>query len=135
MRLFPCLMLGMLTLQAHAAEPKTAEPSTPKPPLKSVSAKDYSADLMQLYRESRLEDPRVLASYSRAKSSEEQQREALGGLLPQVTVNGGANRIHQENELSRQSYHSENYSINLSQHIYNKAAWENYQKFKSLAKQ
>lgn len=135
MRLFPCLMLGMLALQAHAAEPKTAEPSTPKPPLKSVSAKDYSADLMQLYRESRLEDPRVLASYSRAKSSEEQQREALGGLLPQVTVNGGANRIHQENELSRQSYHSENYSINLSQHIYNKAAWENYQKFKSLAKQ
>ena len=135
MRLFPCLMLGMLALQAHAAEPKTAEPSTPKPPLKSVSAKDYSADLMQLYRESRLEDPRVLASYSRAKSSEEQQREALGGLLPQVTVNGGANRIHQENDISRQSYHSENYSINLSQHIYNKAAWENYQKFKSLAKQ
>ena len=135
MRLFPCLMLGVLALQAHAAEPKTAEPSTPKPPLKSVSAKDYSADLMQLYRESRLEDPRVLASYSRAKSSEEQQREALGGLLPQVTVNGGANRIHQENDLSRQSYHSENYSINLSQHIYNKAAWENYQKFKSLAKQ
>ena len=135
MRLFPCLMLGMLVLQAHAAEPKTAEPSTPKPPLKSVSAKDYSADLMQLYRESRLEDPRVLASYSRAKSSEEQQREALGGLLPQVTVNGGANRIRQENDLSRQSYNSENYSINLSQHIYNKAAWENYQKFKSLAKQ
>lgn len=135
MRLFPCLMLGMLALQAHAAEPKIAEPSTPKPPLKSVSAKDYSADLMQLYRESRLEDPRVLASYSRAKSSEEQQREALGGLLPQVTVNGGANRIHQENDLSRQSYNSENYSINLSQHIYNKAAWENYQKFKSLAKQ
>ncbi|MCK8687418.1 TolC family outer membrane protein [Pseudomonas umsongensis] len=125
----------MLALQAHAAEPKIAEPSTPKPPLKSVSAKDYSADLMQLYRESRLEDPRVLASYSRAKSSEEQQREALGGLLPQVTVNGGANRIHQENDLSRQSYNSENYSINLSQHIYNKAAWENYQKFKSLAKQ
>lgn len=135
MRLFPCLMLGILALQAHAAEPKTAEPSTPKPPLKSVSAKDYSADLMQLYRESRLEDPRVLASYSRAKSSEEQQREAFGGLLPQVTVNGGANRIHQENDLSSQSYNSENYSINLSQHIYNKAAWENYQKFKSLAKQ
>lgn len=135
MRLFPCLMLGMLALQAHAAEPKTAEPSTPKASSKSVSAKDYSADLMQLYRESRLEDPRVLASYSRAKSSEEQQREALGGLLPQITINSGANRIHQENELTRQSYHSENYSLNLSQHIYNKAAWENYQKFKSLAKQ
>ncbi len=135
MRLFPCLMLGMLALQVQAAEPKTAEPSTPKPPPTSVSAKTYSADLMQLYRESRLEDPRVLASYSRAQSSKEQQREALGGLLPQITANAGKNRIHQENQLITQSYSSENYSLQLSQHIYNKAAWENYEKFKSLAKQ
>lgn len=135
MRLLPCLMLGMLALQVQAAEPKTAEPSTPKPPPTSVSAKTYAADLMQLYRESRLEDPRVLASYSRAQSSKEQQREALGGLLPQVTANAGKNRIHQENDLITQSYSSENYSLQLSQHIYNKAAWENYQKFKSLAKQ
>lgn len=135
MRLFPCLMLGMLALQVQAAEPKTAEPSKPKPPATSVSAKTYSADLMQLYRESRLEDPRVLASYSRAQSSKEQQREAFGGLLPQVSISAGKNRIHQENELITQSYSSENYALQLSQHIYNKAAWENYEKFKSLAKQ
>ena len=135
MRLFPCLMLGMLALQVQAAEPKTAEPSKPKPQATSVSAKTYSADLMQLYRESRLEDPRVLASYSRAQSSKEQQREAFGGLLPQVNITAGKNRIHQENELITQSYSSENYAIQLSQHIYNKAAWENYEKFKSLAKQ
>lgn len=135
MRLFPCLMLGMLALQVQAAEPKTAEPSKPKPPATSVSAKTYSADLMQLYRESRLEDPRVLASYSRAQSSKEQQREAFGGLLPQVNITAGKNRIHQENELITQSYSSENYALQLSQHIYNKAAWENYEKFKSLAKQ
>jgi len=134
-RLFPCLMLGMLALQVQAAEPKTAEPSKPKPPATSVSAKTYSADLMQLYHESRLEDPRVLASYSRAQSSKEQQREAFGGLLPQVNITAGKNRIHQENELITQSYSSENYAIQLSQHIYNKAAWENYEKFKSLAKQ
>jgi outer membrane protein len=128
-------MLGMLALQVQAAEPKTAEPSKPKPPATSVSAKTYSADLMQLYHESRLEDPRVLASYSRAQSSKEQQREAFGGLLPQVNITAGKNRIHQENELITQSYSSENYAIQLSQHIYNKAAWENYEKFKSLAKQ
>ncbi|MFJ5300064.1 TolC family outer membrane protein [Pseudomonas sp. NPDC088368] len=125
----------MLALQVQAAEPKTAEPSKPKPPATSVSAKTYSADLMQLYRESRLEDPRVLASYSRAQSSKEQQREAFGGLLPQVSISAGKNRIHQENELITQSYSSENYALQLSQHIYNKAAWENYEKFKSLAKQ
>ena len=134
-RLLPCLMLGMFTLHAHAAEPKTAEPSTPKPAPKSVSAKEYSADLMQLYRESRLEDPRVLASYSRAQSSQEQQREAMGGLLPQITANAGANRIKQVNETTNQIYNSENYSVTLSQHLYNTAAWENYQRYKSLAKQ
>lgn len=134
-RFLSCLMLGMFALHAHAAEPKTAEPSTPKPAPKSVSAKDYAADLMQLYREARLEDPRVLASYSRAQSSKEQQREALGGLLPQITANGGANRIKQVNDTTDQIYNSENYSLNLTQHIYNKAAWENYQRYKSLAKQ
>lgn len=135
MRLLPCLMLGMFALHAYAVEPKTAEPSTPKPAPKSISAKEYSADLMQLYRESRLEDPRVLASYSRAQSSKEQQREALGGLFPQITANAGANRIKQVNETTNQIYNSENYSVSLSQHIYNKAAWENYQRYKSLAKQ
>lgn len=135
MRLLPCLILGMLAQPVHAGEPKTAEPSTPRPPPASISAKDYSADLMQLYRESRLEDPRVLASYSRAQSSKEQQREAFGGLLPQISANAGTNRIRQTNELTDQVYNSENYSLNLSQHLYNKAAWENYQKFKSLARQ
>ena len=80
MRLFPCLMLGMLVLQAHAAEPKTAEPSTPKPPLKSVSAKDYSADLMQLYRESRLEDPRVLKARVRIEKPEALDGAAAAGV-------------------------------------------------------
>lgn len=133
--LFPCLMAGVLALPAHAAEPTTAEPSKPKPPATSVSAKEYAVDLMQLYRESRLEDPRVLASYSRAQASKEQQREAFGSLLPQVSVNAGKNRITQSNELIRQSYSSENYSVTLSQAIYNKAAWENWKKFQSLAKQ
>ena len=135
MRLFPCLMLGMLTLQAHAAEPKTAEPSTPKPATTSVSAKEYSADLVQLYREARLEDPRVLSAYAREQAGKEHQREAFGSLLPQLSANAGANRIKQVNESINQIYNSENYSLSLSQVIYNKAAWENFQKYKSLSKQ
>ena len=134
-RLFPCLMLGMLALQANAAEPKTAEPSTPKPAPTSVSAKEYSADLVQLYRESRLEDPRVLAAYAREQAGKEHQREAFGSLLPQLAANAGANRIKQVNESINQIYNSQNYSLTLSQVIYNKAAWENFQKYKSLAKQ
>lgn len=135
MRLFPCVMLGMLALQVNAAEPKTAEPSTPKPAPTSISVKEYSADLAQLYREARLEDPRILAAYAREKAGEEHQREALGSLLPQLAANAGGNRIKQVNESVNQIYNSQNYSLTLSQVIYNKAAWENFQKYKSLAKQ
>lgn len=90
---------------------------------------------MQLYREARLEDPRILASYARAQAGKEYQREAMGTLLPQVSLNAGANRIHQENDLLQRSFDSESYSLVLRQYLYNKAAWENYQKLKSLARQ
>lgn len=59
----------------------------------------------------------------------------MGALLPQLSLNAGSNRIHQENDLIQQSYDSESYSLVLRQYLYNKAAWENYQKFKSLARQ
>lgn len=134
-RLFSCLVLGILALPVYAVEPKTAEPSTPKPAPTSISAKDYSANLMSLYSESRLEDPRVLAAYARAQAGKEHQREAFGSLLPQITANAGGNRIKQSNEITDQIYNSENYSVSLRQVIYNKAAWENYQKYKSVAKQ
>jgi outer membrane protein len=127
--------MAMLAAQASAAEPKTAEPAKPKPAPTSVSAKEYSADLMQLYRESRLEDPRVLAAYARTEAGKEHENEAFGSLLPQISANAGANRIKQVNEQVNQIYNSENYSIGLSQVLYNKATWENYQKYKSMAKQ
>jgi len=134
-RVLTCLALALLAAQVSAAEPKTAEPAKPKPAPTSVSANEYSADLMQLYRESRLEDPRVLAAYARTEAGKEHQNEAFGSLLPQISVNAGANRIKQVNEQVNQIYNSENYSIGLSQVLYNKATWENYQKYKSMAKQ
>lgn len=133
--LLPCLLAGVLVLPAHAAEPQIAEPDKPKPPADSVSAREYFSDLLQLYRESRLQDPRVLASYSRAQSSKEQQREAFGSLLPQLSASAGKNRITQSNDMLRESYTSKRYSVTLSQALYNKEAWENWKKFQSLAKQ
>ena len=100
-----------------------------------VSASTFTTDLMQLYREARLQDPRILASRARAQAGQEYQREAMGTLLPQVSLNAGVNRIHQENELVQQSFDSEVYSLVLRQYLYNKSTWENYQKFKSMAKQ
>ncbi|MCP1445190.1 outer membrane protein [Pseudomonas sp. GGS8] len=130
MRASTVLLGGAFMFAAGAVLAQTTEA---KPT--GVNASTYSTDLMQLYREARLEDPRVLASYARVKAGEEHQREALGSLLPQVALNAGQNRIHQESDLVQRSYDSEIYSLSLRQYLYNKAAWENYQRFKSLAKQ
>lgn len=135
MRLFPCLVLGSMVLPVHAAEAPSARPSVTTPQTASVSKQNYSVDLMQLYRESRLEDPRVIASYSKSQSGVEQQNQAFGSLLPSVTANAGFNRIKQTNLQIDEVYNSRNYSVGLTQPLYNKAAWENYQHFKSLAKQ
>ncbi len=118
----------MLATAAALAQTTAAKPA-------EVSASTFSTDLMQLYREARLEDPQILASFAQAQAGQEHQREAMGALLPQLSFNAGTNRIHQENDLIEQSYDNENYSLVLRQFLYNKAAWENYQKFKSLAKQ
>jgi len=101
----------------------------------SVSASSYATDLMSLYREARLEDPRVLAAYARAVGGQARQREALGGLLPQLNASGSLNRTKYDNRTTEQVYNNERYLVSLTQHLYNKAAWENYQKFKSLARQ
>jgi outer membrane protein len=129
----PAALPGGLLMLALGTDIALAQTTAPSPT--GVNASTYSTDLMQLYREARLEDPRVLASYAQAKAGEEHQREALGSLLPQVSLNAGQNRIHQESDLVQRSYDSEIYSLVLRQYLYNKAAWENYQRFKSLAKQ
>lgn len=93
-------------------------------------------DLMQLYRESRLEDPKVLASYAQAESGKDRLRESFGRMLPQISADATWNSIVRDSKVSsRDSYNSEKYSINISQYLYNKEVWENYQKFKELAAQ
>lgn len=124
------LLGGFLMLAAGAvlAQAETAAPN-------GVNASTFSTDLMQLYREAQLEDPQILASYAQAQAGQEHQREAMGALLPQLSFNAGSNRIHQESDLVQRSYDSESYGLVLRQYLYNKSAWENYQKFKSLARQ
>ena len=117
------LVAGVALAQTEAAAPA------------GINASTFSTDLMQLYREARLEDPQILASYAQAQAGQEHQREAMGALLPQLSFNAGSNRIHQESDLVQRSFDSESYGLVLRQYLYNKAAWENYQKFKSLARQ
>lgn len=124
------LLAGAFMLAACGALAQSAAATS-----SGVSASALSTDLMQLYREARLEDPKVLASFAQAKAGQEHQREALGALLPQVSLNAGVNQIRQESDVVQDSYDAESYSLVVRQYLYNKAAWENYKKFKSLAKQ
>ena len=124
------LLGSVLMLAAGAALAQTEAAAPP-----GINASTFSTDLMQLYREARLEDPQILASYAQAQAGKEHQREAMGALLPQLSFNAGSNRIHQESDLVQRSFDSESYGLVLRQYLYNKAAWENYQKFKSLARQ
>lgn len=131
LRLLPGVMMCIVAWQAVAVEGKGAVGEQPK----GVSASTYALDLSGLYREARLEDPRVLAAYARARSAGEQQRAALGSLLPQVSANANSSRILRENEISRDLYNTETYSLSLTQYLYNKPAWERYQKSKSVKDQ
>ncbi|SCZ19479.1 MULTISPECIES: TolC family outer membrane protein [unclassified Pseudomonas] len=124
-------LLGSVLMLAAGAVLAQTEAATPA----EVNASTFSTDLMQLYREARLEDPQIVASYAQAKAGQEHQREAMGALLPQLSFSAGSNRIHQESDLVQRSFDSESYGLVLRQYLYNKAAWENYQKFKSLARQ
>jgi outer membrane protein len=125
-RFFSGFLLGVIAVQVQAAQPVAPQ---------TVSASTYSLDLMTLYRESRLEDPRILAAYARARSAREQEREAFGTLLPQVSANANGNRILRKDELSREYYNNKSYSLSLTQSLYNKQAWEHYQQAKSLTLQ
>ncbi|MBX8553266.1 TolC family outer membrane protein [Pseudomonas cichorii] len=132
-RIFLYLLAGILVSKADAAAPQATTSETQRLSAKStINAEEYSVDLMQLYHESRLQDPRILAAYARTQAAKEYQKEAFGALLPQVSANAGSNRIKQSNQLQEEVYNSKNYSIGLSQIIYNKKAWENYQQQKSL---
>lgn len=131
LRIFTLALCASAVIKAHAAGPQTPKPALPH----SVSASSYSLDLMQLYKESRLEDPRILAAYARAHSAVEQENEAFGGLLPQVSANGTVNRILRKDEASREIYDNKSYSLNLTQYLYNKQVWEHYQKAKSVTAQ
>ncbi len=122
------LSLGLASIQVHADPTQPAAPQV-------TSASAYAVDLMKLYREARLEDPRMLSAYLRAQSAVDSERDALGGLLPQVTANGSYNRILRKDDTQREIYNNSSYSLNLTQYLYNKQAWETYQKAKSTTEQ
>lgn len=104
-------------------------------PTWAAPAPDGSIDLLGLYCEARTQDPMVLSARYRALAGQARQREALGELLPQVHGNAQLNRTRRSGDVPTEYYNTQRYTVSLSQHIYNKPAWENYNRFRSLALQ
>lgn len=130
MRSFLTLLVITIALSAQAGTPVA-----PVTQAAGVSLSTHGVDLLQLYRESRLADPRVLSAYARARAGDAMQREALGGLLPQLGASASFNRTARDVQSYTEQFNNERYALTLSQHVYNRVAWANYEKFKALAKQ
>lgn len=133
-----CMAVFVLEINAVVAKDKGASSVNP------ARVDSNQVDLMSLYQESRLEDPRILSAYAKEKSSDNREREAFGKLLPQVSANMSLNRVTREIQGSmpvnttlsrRSSYNTQRYAVSITQYLYNKEIWEGYQKFKSLAVQ
>lgn len=93
------------------------------------AAPSSQSNLLSLYCEARTQDPKVLTSRYNALAAEAREREALGALLPQVSASGQFNRTRRSGDVPTEYYNTHRYTLSLSQHIYNKSAWENYKKF------
>ena len=104
-------------------------------PVWAASAPDGSIDLLGLYCEARTQDPQILSARYRALAGAARESEAFGGLLPQVSANADINRTRRSGEVPREYYNNQRYTLSLSQYIYNKPAWENYNRFKNMARQ
>lgn len=122
------LVIGLVSINVVAAG---SAPTTTA----GHGAAGGSSDISGLYREARLEDPRILEAYLRAKSSAENERAAFGTLLPQISANSNFNRSRHENEFARDNHATKSNSLSITQYLYNKGAWESYQKSKSVTKQ
>lgn len=104
-------------------------------PTWATPAPDGNIDLLELYCEARTQDPQVLSARYRALSSRARQDEAFGELLPHISANAQINRTRRSGDVPTEYYNNQRYTVSLSQHIYNKPAWENYNRFKYMARQ
>ncbi|WP_144945339.1 TolC family outer membrane protein [Pseudomonas oryzihabitans] len=124
LKLLPIVLVGWMTAASSAVNSD------------SRGAPSGYSSLLSLFREVSIEAPRLQAIRARTSSAQEKQSEAFGALLPQISAQGSynKNRQHAENFPS-QSYDGQSYILSLNQVIYNRSTWQNYQKYKLLAKQ
>lgn len=127
------LLIAILAGSVHAAPASLPNEARLAPHEVSASTAG-SIDLWALFKEAREADTRVLSAQAKARSSEYQEREAFGQLLPQLGVASSFSRTAYETKTIDAEYNGERYNIGLSQVLYNPEAWHNYRRFSTLTK-
>ena len=96
----------------------------------------FAADLVQLYREARDNDPTFAAARATLEAGREKSSQGLSGLLPNVTLSGNTtsnkNEISQHNgpTLFKPNYNSNGYQLTLSQPLFRWQNWVGYDQSK-----
>lgn len=96
-----------------------------------LSSLTQGSDLQTLYREMINTYPGIEASAARVEASKFRAEQAMGGLLPQVNLNGSFNRTgHRSyntagNKGPKDYYDGHRYSLTVSQTLFDKAKFEN----------
>ncbi len=127
-RFTPTLLTLMLTLPVHLS-------------VQAASSKQEQArqttfsDLIQLYRQSLEQDPRILAAGASARRAEYRQREALGQLLPQINAESTLTSTDYSSKYTDANYNGERYAVAMNQVLYEPTVWQSYQRSRSLTQQ
>lgn len=89
----------------------------------------HAVDLMTLHEEALASSPRVAIAASDLKASQARARQALGGLLPQVSFTAKETRTYYQGNRADEYYNGESYQLSLTQDIFNKAKFNNKEAF------
>lgn len=105
-----------------------------------VSADDEAMEagasgLLELYRQAKENDTRILAAEANQRAGEYQQREAFGRLLPQLSADARGTRTRYESGPYKTYYFGERYAVTAQQVLFDMPAWQSFQRFKALSKQ
>jgi outer membrane protein len=96
----------------------------------------FAADLMQVYRDARDNDPTYAAARATLDAGREKAPQGLSGLLPSLTLSGNTvwnkNEIstHEGPTLSKPQYNANGYQLTLSQPLFRWQNWVSYDQSK-----
>jgi len=96
-----------------------------------LSLNAFALDLMQVYREALANDAPYASARAQLTAGQERSTQGRAGLLPTIGIGGGYNRSDLDSTAAgtatSRDFHSNAYTVSLSQPLFRLANWEQYQ--------